>query len=70
MHNGLAASEAWDTAAASPLAGTERDVLAAIDAYRAAGAAEAIIDWPAPFDLETLERLHTARGGRRASAGA
>jgi alkanesulfonate monooxygenase SsuD/methylene tetrahydromethanopterin reductase-like flavin-dependent oxidoreductase (luciferase family) len=55
--NGLSAGEAADLAAASPLAGTRDQVEAALVAYAAAGAAEALIDWPAPFDSETLEAL-------------
>lgn len=63
--NGLAAGSAREAAAASPFAGTEADVMAALDDYGAAGASEAILDWPAPFDLESLERLAAARGSRR-----
>jgi alkanesulfonate monooxygenase SsuD/methylene tetrahydromethanopterin reductase-like flavin-dependent oxidoreductase (luciferase family) len=56
-HNGIAAGQALAAAAASPLAGTPDAVARALHAYAAAGAAEAIIDWPAPFDAETLDRL-------------
>ncbi|MEI7744444.1 MAG: LLM class flavin-dependent oxidoreductase, partial [Chloroflexota bacterium] len=55
--NGLPAGEAIATAEASPLCGTGASVRAALEAYAAAGAVEAVIDWPAPFDDETLERL-------------
>jgi alkanesulfonate monooxygenase SsuD/methylene tetrahydromethanopterin reductase-like flavin-dependent oxidoreductase (luciferase family) len=57
VHNGLAPGEARETAEASPLVGTDEEVRGALAAYSAAGAAEAIIDWPAPFDDETLGRL-------------
>jgi F420-dependent oxidoreductase-like protein len=55
--NGIAAAEAVATAEESPLCGTPDQVAAALDAWGDAGAVEAIIDWPAPFDRETLERL-------------
>jgi alkanesulfonate monooxygenase SsuD/methylene tetrahydromethanopterin reductase-like flavin-dependent oxidoreductase (luciferase family) len=55
--NGLSSAEANETAAASPLVGTSADVAAALAAWGTAGAAEVIIDWPAPFDRETLEGL-------------
>ncbi len=65
---------AW--AAASPFAGTEEEVAEALDAYRNAGAEEVIFDLPAPFDVETLERLAgpvrdllTSRTGDRETAG-
>jgi alkanesulfonate monooxygenase SsuD/methylene tetrahydromethanopterin reductase-like flavin-dependent oxidoreductase (luciferase family) len=64
--NGIARPEATALAAASPLAGTAADVASALRAYRAAGVQEAIVDWPAPFDAETLDRL---AGLRRADAG-
>jgi alkanesulfonate monooxygenase SsuD/methylene tetrahydromethanopterin reductase-like flavin-dependent oxidoreductase (luciferase family) len=60
-HNGLPAGEAEEVAASSPLVGTDADVDAALGTYVAAGAEEAIIDWPAPFDDETLERLAALR---------
>ncbi len=56
-HNRMAPDEAHETAAASPLAGTRAEVVDALAAYAAAGAAEAIIDWPPPFDDQTLEQL-------------
>jgi alkanesulfonate monooxygenase SsuD/methylene tetrahydromethanopterin reductase-like flavin-dependent oxidoreductase (luciferase family) len=62
--SGMAPDGAADLAGASPFAGTVADALAALDAYAAAGAEEAIIDWPAPFDLESLERLADARRSR------
>jgi len=55
--NGLAQDEARDAASCSPLAGTADEVADMLRAYAAAGAAEALIDWPAPFDDETLEAL-------------
>jgi len=55
--NGLPADEARAVAEASPLVGTPDAVADALRAYAAAGAAEAIIDWPAPFDTETLAHL-------------
>ena len=55
--NGIGREEAVETADASLLCGTPEGVNAGLEAWRAAGAAEAIIDWPAPFDRETLERL-------------
>jgi alkanesulfonate monooxygenase SsuD/methylene tetrahydromethanopterin reductase-like flavin-dependent oxidoreductase (luciferase family) len=55
--NGLGEDEAAAAAAASPLVGEEPAVRAALDAYGDAGAAEAIVDRPAPFDRETLDRL-------------
>lgn len=56
-HNGLAPAEARETAAGSPLVGTEADVAEALAAYRAAGAQEVLVDLPAPFDEATLEAL-------------
>jgi alkanesulfonate monooxygenase SsuD/methylene tetrahydromethanopterin reductase-like flavin-dependent oxidoreductase (luciferase family) len=55
--NGLDLDEAAAAAAASPLAGTAGEVADALAAYAAAGAAEALVDWPAPFDDETLDAL-------------
>lgn len=55
--NGIGEDEAIATAAASPLVGDEAAVRSALDAYGDAGAAEAIVDRPAPYDLETLDRL-------------
>lgn len=59
-HNGLAPGEAASTASDDPFAGTVEETLGQLAAYRAAGAEEAIFDWPAPFDAETLERLSGA----------
>jgi alkanesulfonate monooxygenase SsuD/methylene tetrahydromethanopterin reductase-like flavin-dependent oxidoreductase (luciferase family) len=50
-----ARARAW--AASSPLADTEPAVAALFRAWRAAGAEEAIIDQPWPFDAETFGRL-------------
>jgi alkanesulfonate monooxygenase SsuD/methylene tetrahydromethanopterin reductase-like flavin-dependent oxidoreductase (luciferase family) len=58
--NGLEPDEARAFAEASPLAGDEATVLAALSAWHEAGAEEAIVDWPAPYDHETLERLAAA----------
>jgi alkanesulfonate monooxygenase SsuD/methylene tetrahydromethanopterin reductase-like flavin-dependent oxidoreductase (luciferase family) len=44
-------------AESSPLADTEEVVAGYLRAWRAAGAEEAIVDIPVPFDDETLERL-------------
>ncbi len=55
--NGLEAAEAAASAAASPLAGTADEVADVLRAYAAAGAAEALVDWPAPSDEETLVSL-------------
>jgi len=55
--NGLGADEALATASASPMAGTPDEVAAVLRAYAAAGASEALIDWPAPFDDDTLVEL-------------
>jgi F420-dependent oxidoreductase-like protein len=59
-HHGLEPEEARAFAETSPLVGAEAAVLAALGAWRDAGAEEAIVDWPAPFDRETLERLAAA----------
>lgn len=56
-HNGLPADEARAVATASPLVGTPDEVARRLREYAAAGADEAIIDWPAPFDTETLGLL-------------
>ena len=61
-HNGLGAGEARALANASPMAGTPAEVGDALRAYAEAGAAEAIIDWPAPFDDATLASLAAFRG--------
>jgi alkanesulfonate monooxygenase SsuD/methylene tetrahydromethanopterin reductase-like flavin-dependent oxidoreductase (luciferase family) len=55
--NGLSPAEAHESAEASPLAGTAESVTAALHEWGAGGAAEVIIDWPAPFDHETLDGL-------------
>ncbi len=60
--NNIGTAEARATADASSLVGDEAAVLAALDAWGAAGASEAIVDWPAPYDRETLERLSRALG--------
>jgi alkanesulfonate monooxygenase SsuD/methylene tetrahydromethanopterin reductase-like flavin-dependent oxidoreductase (luciferase family) len=62
VHNGLPAAEALEAASSSPLAGSAAAVADVLAAYRAAGADEAIIDWPAPFDDATLEALATLDG--------
>lgn len=59
--SGMSPAESTGLAESSPFVGTETDVLAGLDAYTAAGAAEVVIDWPGPFDLESLERLALAR---------
>jgi alkanesulfonate monooxygenase SsuD/methylene tetrahydromethanopterin reductase-like flavin-dependent oxidoreductase (luciferase family) len=56
-HNGLPPDEARAVAEASPLAGSPDQVAESLRAYATAGAAEAIVDWPAPFDAETLGHL-------------
>ena len=58
--NALRPEEARAMADASPLVGTEARILGALDAWAGAGAAEAIIDRPAPFDDESLRRLAAA----------
>ena len=58
--NRIPAAEAAAIADADPLAGTLDDVLATLRAWSAAGADELIIDWPAPFDGESLDRLAAA----------
>jgi alkanesulfonate monooxygenase SsuD/methylene tetrahydromethanopterin reductase-like flavin-dependent oxidoreductase (luciferase family) len=55
--NALPPAEARATAEASPLVGTESQVVEALAAWADAGAAEAVIDRPAPFDAESLGRL-------------
>lgn len=62
VHNGLGREEARETAVASPLVGTTGEVARALASYRAAGAQEVLIDWPAPFDDATLEALAGLRG--------
>jgi alkanesulfonate monooxygenase SsuD/methylene tetrahydromethanopterin reductase-like flavin-dependent oxidoreductase (luciferase family) len=59
--NGLTPADARAAAEDSPLVGDERQVAASLAAYATAGADEVIADWPAPFDLETLERLASLR---------
>jgi alkanesulfonate monooxygenase SsuD/methylene tetrahydromethanopterin reductase-like flavin-dependent oxidoreductase (luciferase family) len=55
--NGLDRDEAAASAAASPLAGTADEVADALAGYASAGAVEALVDWPAPSDEETLDSL-------------
>ena len=55
--HGWSSEDAAAAAAAAPCAGTADDVIAALTAYAAAGAAEVFFDWPAPFDPETLAAL-------------
>lgn len=57
LHHGVDAAVARAWAERSPLADTADVVGAHLRAWRAAGAEEAIADWPAPSDDETLERL-------------
>lgn len=59
--NHLPPDEAAAIAEGDPLAGTIDEVLVVLEAWAAAGAAELIVDWPAPFDVESLERLAEAR---------
>jgi alkanesulfonate monooxygenase SsuD/methylene tetrahydromethanopterin reductase-like flavin-dependent oxidoreductase (luciferase family) len=54
---GGSAEQARGWAESSPLADTEEVVAGHFRAWRAAGAEEAIIDIPVPFDDETMERL-------------
>jgi alkanesulfonate monooxygenase SsuD/methylene tetrahydromethanopterin reductase-like flavin-dependent oxidoreductase (luciferase family) len=54
---GGSAEQARGWAESSPLAGTAEVVAGQFRAWRAAGAEEAIIDIPVPFDDETMERL-------------
>lgn len=60
--NGISAREAVATAAGSPLAGTPHEVAAALRSFALAGAEEAIVDWPAPFDDRTLDALARLTG--------
>jgi len=55
--NGSHAADARAWAASSPLADTQDAVVRLFRAWHAAGAEEAIIDQPSPFDDETIERL-------------
>ncbi len=64
VNNGLPVAEARTIAEASPLVGDEGTVLAALAAWGDAGADEAIVDWPAPFDHQTLDRLADSLGLR------
>ena len=48
-------ARAW--AASSPLADTQDAVIRLLQAWRGAGAEEAVVDLPSPLDEETLERL-------------
>jgi alkanesulfonate monooxygenase SsuD/methylene tetrahydromethanopterin reductase-like flavin-dependent oxidoreductase (luciferase family) len=56
-HNALPPDEARALAETSPLVGDETGVVEALDAWAEAGAAEVMIDRPAPFDDESLHRL-------------
>lgn len=55
--NGVPAGEARAEAEASGMAGTADEVAETLAAYADGGASEALIDWPAPFDDETLVAL-------------
>jgi len=61
VRNAVPAEEAQGIAEGDPLAGTLPDVLATLRTWAAAGAEELIVDWPSPFDLESLERLAADR---------
>ncbi len=65
--NGLTRQDASAAAEDSPLAGDEHQVGEVLAAYAAAGADEVMADWPAPFDLETLERLANIRSSAGSS---
>jgi alkanesulfonate monooxygenase SsuD/methylene tetrahydromethanopterin reductase-like flavin-dependent oxidoreductase (luciferase family) len=60
-HHGIEPAQARGWAASSPLADTADIVAHRLRAWRAAGAEEAIVDWPAPSDDESLERLARLR---------
>jgi alkanesulfonate monooxygenase SsuD/methylene tetrahydromethanopterin reductase-like flavin-dependent oxidoreductase (luciferase family) len=59
--HGVGVGDARGWAETSPLADTAEVVEGLLRAWRAAGAEEAIVDWPAPSDDETLERLAAMR---------
>jgi alkanesulfonate monooxygenase SsuD/methylene tetrahydromethanopterin reductase-like flavin-dependent oxidoreductase (luciferase family) len=59
--HGVGVGDARGWAETSPLADTAEVVEGFLRAWRAAGAEEAIVDWPAPSDDETLERLAAMR---------
>jgi hypothetical protein len=61
QHHRIPGPEAAAIAEDDPFADTADGVLAHLEAWAAAGADELIIDWPAPFDIESLERLAEAR---------
>jgi alkanesulfonate monooxygenase SsuD/methylene tetrahydromethanopterin reductase-like flavin-dependent oxidoreductase (luciferase family) len=63
--NGLTPEEARAFAAADPLADSPAAVAAILATYRRAGADEAIIDWPAPFDAVSLDLLRAILGSDR-----
>ena len=67
--NGLDADEAQAIADLSPLVGTADEVASSLRAYRAAGAVEAVADWPAPFDNDTLVALAELVAGFSATLG-
>ena len=68
--NGLDAAEARRAAESSPVAGTPEAVRVALRAYAEAGAGEALVDWPAPFDERTLTALADIVAGARATSAA
>lgn len=59
--NAVPAAEARAIAEGDPLAGTLPEVLGTLRGWAAVAADELIVDWPAPFDVESLERLAAAR---------
>ena len=63
--HGVEAEDARGWAESSPLADTAEVIAGHLRAWRAAGAEEAIVDWPAPSDDETLERLASLRSEGR-----
>jgi len=63
--NGLPADEARTFAEDDPLADSPDAVFGLLAEYGQAGADEVIIDWPAPFDVISLESLAAARDRHR-----
>jgi alkanesulfonate monooxygenase SsuD/methylene tetrahydromethanopterin reductase-like flavin-dependent oxidoreductase (luciferase family) len=57
VRHGLTPELARAAGEASPIVGRAEDVVRTLEAYVAAGAAEAIFDWPLPSDEPTLEAL-------------